>query len=705
LGAVLAALAWAPHAVSAQNACDPATTCLDVSLFPTTLTGDVYLDGALVVSQINTVRLSTTPGAAHIVEVRNLQEPSTPGFGDLFIYPDQSQANLIGFAGGIRRVVFYPIRSYVRGILDFTCDPRGRKATDLVACRVTIDGATQPDVPAGARVTYNLPPGPHAVHTDLVGDQANNWSPTVRDDAVTIFAGRAFAQTTWMRATFLLKGLLKINVYPRGLLADLYVDGAIIAAQSASAEVFVTPGVAHTVEARAVSDPNAKGLYVYGDLSQSTTVFAAGTRFVNLYPRKTWLMGFLTTTCVIYRKAPADDVRCAVSADGAPLGTVEAGQRTTFNLPIGAHAISVAASGAQAGNWDGPVSATLSIFGGRYAYYGARFNLKPIPTPAPIPVSSGTPGINHLGTEKVVIADYFLWWAPDVFDGAKTFDVPASGGYNSDDYGVIQRHVAQAQQACLNGFAAHWYGAFEPRTTNNFNQLLNASGGTGLRHVIVVLTNIWPGASEQMIIDSINHVISNWGQHGSYLRLGGRPVLVFTNMERPWGNDSAALAAWTRIRAATDPNHNTLWMAEGLKTVYNPLFDGLYVYRIDHRDFPQSWLKQKRWADALRAVERRGNLPLGGLYFADTIAPGFDDLRAANIGSDLRSPAPPFARDRRNGGYYADTFAATATTGGDFLFVKSFNEWIEGTQIEPGTSYGDLYLNLTCQYANAYRGR
>jgi len=76
-----------------------------------------------------------------------------------------------------------------------------------------------------------------------------------------------------------------------------------------------------------------------------------------------------------------------------------------------------------------------------------------------------------------------------------------------------------------------------------------------------------------------------------------------------------------------------------------------------------------------------------------------------NAPADFRSDAPHFARDRRNGGYYADTFAATAATGGDFLFVKSFNEWIEGTEIEPGKTYGDLYLNLTCQYANAYRSR
>jgi LysM repeat protein len=300
------------------------------------------------------------------------------------------------------------------------------------------------------------------------------------------------------------------------------------------------------------------------------------------------------------------------------------------------------------------------------------------------------PGINHLGTERVVLADYVMWYDPTVFDGSKTWDVPADGAYNSGDYGTLQRHVAQAQQACLSGLAAHWYGPNEGWTTGNFNQLLQASAGTGLRHTLMMQANIWDGASEQSIADAIRYALDNWAYGPNYLQLGGRPVFIFTDMPR---------------RAAVDPEHRSIWMAEGLTTTYNPLFDGLYAYRIDHRDYPQSWLKQPRWAAALRAVESRGNLPIGGLYFADTIAPGFDDTRSVNLGGDRRAAAPHFARDRRNGGYYADTFAVTAQTGGDFLFVKSFNEWVEGTQIEPGASYGSTYLDLTCQYANAYRGR
>jgi hypothetical protein len=300
-----------------------------------------------------------------------------------------------------------------------------------------------------------------------------------------------------------------------------------------------------------------------------------------------------------------------------------------------------------------------------------------------------------------------LWYSPATFDGRQTFDLPAAGPYSSSDPATLRRHLAEAQRACLDGLAAHWYGPFEPVTTRNFEALLEASRGTPLRHAVLLLTNTWPGAGEQTLLDAIRYVLDHWARHPNYMRLGGRPLLLFTDMPLPWGGQATALDGWGRIRAAADPNHESVWMAEGLYATYNPLFDGLYIYRIDHRDYPQSWLKQPRFAALLRAAEQqqRASLPLGGLYFADTIAPGYDDTRAGNVPHDFRVPAPPFARDRAAGAYYAQTFAVTAQTGGDFLLVKSFNEWVEGTAIEPSVTYGDLYLDLTCEYATAYRGR
>jgi hypothetical protein len=37
------------------------------------------------------------------------------------------------------------------------------------------------------------------------------------------------------------------------------------------------------------------------------------------------------------------------------------------------------------------------------------------------------------------------------------------------------------------------------------------------------------------------------------------------------------------------------------------------------------------------------------------------------------------------------------------VVVSTFNEWLEATQIEPAQQYGDQYLQLTKQNADAFK--
>jgi hypothetical protein len=41
----------------------------------------------------------------------------------------------------------------------------------------------------------------------------------------------------------------------------------------------------------------------------------------------------------------------------------------------------------------------------------------------------------------------------------------------------------------------------------------------------------------------------------------------------------------------------------------------------------------------------------------------------------------------------------------DWLWVNSFNEWVEGTYVEPSALYGDLYLQLTHNFAALFKGQ
>ena len=376
---------WARTTQAAGAApCDPAKACFDGMLSPATLTGDFYLDGQLVAAGVNGARLTGAPGVAHLAEVKNIREPSAAGFGDLFVYADQSRPNLLAGGGVVYYLPLWPVRNYVKGVLYYTCNPWGWKATDSVACRATVDGAAMPDVAAGATAAYNLPPGAHAIHTVLAGGQANNWSPITRDDAVTLYAGLSYAQSTALQATFIQKGLLKVGLFPGTLLADLYVDGAPVAAKSGGVDAFVAAGP-HTVEARHITEPGAAGfgdLFVYADQSQANVYAgAAQTRYVTFYPTRTYVKGVLNYSCDPWGRQAADSVACRPTVDGVTMPDVAAGAVSAFNLPAGAHLIHTDLVGAQANNWSPTVREDkVTVYAGssflQAVPLSAAFNLK-----------------------------------------------------------------------------------------------------------------------------------------------------------------------------------------------------------------------------------------------------------------------------------------------------------------------------------------
>jgi hypothetical protein len=104
-----------------------------------------------------------------------------------------------------------------------------------------------------------------------------------------------------------------------------------------------------------------------------------------------------------------------------------------------------------------------------------------------------------------------------------------------------------------------------------------------------------------------------------------------------------------------------------------------------------------------------------GLLCAPSVGPGFDASRAEGN---------PHVKPRRGGKTYDDMWAAALAAGADAITVTSFNEWQEGTQIEPaiGTTLGsyryvpydgayglegaaaeDAYLLRTAYWANIFR--
>ena len=76
--------------------------------------------------------------------------------------------------------------------------------------------------------------------------------------------------------------------------------------------------------------------------------------------------------------------------------------------------------------------------------------------------------------------------------------------------------------------------------------------------------------------------------------------------------------------------------------------------------------------------------------------PGYDD-------TGISGREDRFAVDRQDGEYFRRTFAGAAASRPRWINITSFNEWVEGHQIEPSVVYGPRYLDLTRQLVGDWK--
>jgi hypothetical protein len=307
------------------------------------------------------------------------------------------------------------------------------------------------------------------------------------------------------------------------------------------------------------------------------------------------------------------------------------------------------------------------------------------------------PGTEPLPPE--VYAFYYQWYANHHWTDGST----ASGNvnplpYDSGDELAMTRHIAQAQQAGLDGFVVSWLGSgTEP--DQNLQQLVPLlPPGFGFAVYIEIH---YPSFLEMdSLIDQLEYVLETYATHPNYLRHRGTPLIyiwsslhVFRDHFETWNPEY--LEVWQEVIDELERRgHQVALVGEGRP--FTPrdyeVFTGMHMYMTEGERFTERLnermsLVARAWA-AVHGGERR--------FFAATPLPGYDDRHIPGRPRSYHFP-------RENGALYRRQWASATEVGADQALVISFNEWFETTNIEPNGAWGPQYLELTRELADAFR--
>lgn len=276
----------------------------------------------------------------------------------------------------------------------------------------------------------------------------------------------------------------------------------------------------------------------------------------------------------------------------------------------------------------------------------------------------------------LVLAFYYDWFDENTWSPSKVPDLP-SPLYVSRDPGAMARQIQQARGAGIDAFVVSWWGAGNP-TDDNFKVMLGQASAANFRLAVDFELTSPFYKSKDDVIRSLKNLLANHAQHPAYLRVDGKPVVFF------WREQKYSVDEWRAIRDQVDPNRQSLWIAEGVKEQlpYLSVFDGFHLYSI-------------AWASDVAAELQKWS-PRVKAYGADktwvaTVMPGADNSKSPQAEKVIRA--------RRGGDFYRETWNAAFATYPDWIIITSWNEWVEGTMIEPSVSYGNLYLDITTSFA------
>jgi hypothetical protein len=291
-------------------------------------------------------------------------------------------------------------------------------------------------------------------------------------------------------------------------------------------------------------------------------------------------------------------------------------------------------------------------------------------------------------TAKPYSGEWGWHWTMNHFDPEKVKDgkrevasrfYPQIGPYDSADPDVLEYHVLLMKFSGLQGAIIDWYGYDNvyDYSTNHLNTLKMISWlrRAGLKFAICYEDQTLPNLirfGKTTEADAVPYgrkliewMQKNWFSSPNYLRVAGKPALLV------FGPQYYKPPQWQQMLQGIDLN----------------VFGVMGPHGFDNGGFawPAPKATYEMSQEEMNSFYKRaaGKLFIAGAY------PRFKDIYGA---AGVREPFPEI--EDRNGHTFATTLSQALQSGSPVVQIATWNDWGEGTQIEPSVEHGTRDLEM-----------
>jgi hypothetical protein len=249
---------------------------------------------------------------------------------------------------------------------------------------------------------------------------------------------------------------------------------------------------------------------------------------------------------------------------------------------------------------------------------------------------------------------------------------PLIGPYASSDPDVLEYHLLLMKYSGIDGVLIDWYGSSDRNDyksiRTNSEALINALDKVGLNFAVTYADPGFDriaGAQEDML-----YLEQNYFSKPSHLTVNEKPLLLVFGPEEFHDPDE-----WAEILSVLNPEPCFL-VLNGASNQTSPNSSGEYIW-VDNSSL-----------DAKYAGMNAFDVFIGGAY------PGFKDFyKEGGWGSGMG-----WQIDHKNGETLQATLQKATTTGVDFLQLITWNDFGEGTMIEPTLEFEYTLLEIVQHY-------